>query len=271
MLGYALLTSATLREAIEIGIRYASIRQRSIGVRFAEDCGEALIELRELHPIGPARHFFFEGMLVGLARGLAPLLGMHNLPMALCFDHPQPTHFERYSARLPPTRFSQGAAQVRFPGHCLDLPPVMSDRPTSQHAAEQCERELAALGPSEGSEDLVARVCGALSQNLERLPSLDSVAEGLCISGRTLKRKLQAQGTSFQSLVDEVRQRQALALLGHDGLTVQDIATTLGYLDPANFTRAFRRWSGCTPSDYRVSLQASIRQDDKVMRPFPGA
>lgn len=257
-LGYAAMTAGTLRESIELSLRYSRLRQRNLGMRFFVDAArrQGVVELRELQPIGPVRHFFLEGMLVGLARGLLNLSGMPMHELELCFDTPQPAHFARYRKRLPPVRFAQAATQLRFPAHYLGQPTTQSDPPASRQAVEQCERELALLGPADREADLAARVCAELARRAGTPPVLDEVAAQLCMSGRTLTRKLQARGLRFQALVDEVRQRRALQLLVRDDLDIQAVATALGFADPANFTRAFKRWTGCSPSLYRASMRS---------------
>jgi AraC-like DNA-binding protein len=69
--------------------------------------------------------------------------------------------------------------------------------------------------------------------------------------GRTLNRRLKARGTTFQSLVDEVRYEIARQLLEHTHMSMSQIAATFDYTDASAFTRAFRRWSGTTPAAWR--------------------
>ena len=77
------------------------------------------------------------------------------------------------------------------------------------------------------------------------------LAEALKTSPRTLKRQLAAEGTSFSTLVDEERRQQAMILLRASGSSLKDVADRLGYANLANFTRAFHRWTGTTPSEHR--------------------
>jgi len=84
-------------------------------------------------------------------------------------------------------------------------------------------------------------------------PSLEAVAERLNMSTRTLRRRLQDQGPGFMDLLHAARRRDALSLLTRPALEVAQIAQMLGYADPANFTRAFRQWTGLTPSAWRTS------------------
>ena len=111
-----------------------------------------------------------------------------------------------------------------------------------RQAIELCERELAQAGGLQDSVGL--RVCAELRLSPKGgYPSVDAVADRMHMSGRSLKRKLQAEGTSYLALLEDVRQRDAQELLRHGGLELQDIAARLGYTNPANFTRAFRKWT----------------------------
>ena len=71
----------------------------------------------------------------------------------------------------------------------------------------------------------------------------------LCLSDRTLKRRLRLEGTSFQARLDEARRCRANDLMSAGRLNLGEIAHVLGYSDPAAFTRAFKRWTGGRPSD----------------------
>jgi AraC-like DNA-binding protein len=93
-----------------------------------------------------------------------------------------------------------------------------------------------------------------------RLPSLREVATGLHMSGRTLKRQLAAEGTSFSALVDEERRERAILMLQSQTVPLKKIAGSLGYANVANFSRAFLRWTGRRPSEHRHSNGASLRK-----------
>ena len=90
--------------------------------------------------------------------------------------------------------------------------------------------------------------------------SLEHIARVLRTSPRTLKRQLAAEGTSFSEIVDDERRERALFLLRATGTSVKDVASRLGYANIANFTRAFHRWTGRTPSQHRaVTSRARAR------------
>lgn len=83
----------------------------------------------------------------------------------------------------------------------------------------------------------------------------ERVAQALHLSQRTLQRRLQEEGTSYQQLLDDTRRDMADQYLQQPGLTLLEVAYLLGFADPSNFFRAFRRWFGCTPNEYRARRQ----------------
>jgi len=93
----------------------------------------------------------------------------------------------------------------------------------------------------------VGRVLGLLAS--ER--SLPAVAKELHVSARTLKRKLAERGTTFSALRDDVLRQRALLLLDNRELSIGEVADRLGYREPPSFTRAFKKWTGKSPQEYR--------------------
>jgi AraC-like DNA-binding protein len=84
-----------------------------------------------------------------------------------------------------------------------------------------------------------------------RFPDMEAVANTLCTTSRNLRRKLDAEGTSYQALLDGVRQSLARDYLNDPFLGVIDIAAALGFSDVPAFRHAFKRWTGITPAEFR--------------------
>ncbi len=100
-----------------------------------------------------------------------------------------------------------------------------------------------------------------VERNLEPLLAsgpvrIDEVARELGLSRQTLYRRLKAEGTSFETLLDRLRRRLALRLIRKEGLPVKEAAWRLGFSDPASFSRAFKRWTGKSPRDARGPRQS---------------
>jgi len=256
-LGYATLSCASVREAMEITIRYFQARQRDFSMRLVSDGEYGMVEVRENHPIPVLRPFFYENILIGMARGAVTIIGTELTDFSggeIWFDWPEPAYHAAYRERLPPIRFSRPVNALRFPVRLLQLRPTLADPFASRQAIAQCERELELAG---GAGDPIGlRVCAELVLAPQGgYPGQDQVAAGLHMSSRSLARKLQASGSSYLQLLEQARRRDAHELIAHAGLELQDIAARLGYTNPANFTRAFRKWNGESPSAYRQRLR----------------
>ena len=252
VLGYAAMSAASLRQAQEISARYARVRQAGFTFEFDEDREYGRLILRERQPIPVMRQFFIENILLGIARATAVLLGrdLLDIPgMEICFDSDEPPYHAAWRHRLPSTRFQQAHNMVRLPVHYLDQPPVMADPLASHGAIALCERELALAAGQEA--DITQRVRAQLVPGEDGYLTLEQVADTLCVSSRTLKRHLQRAGTSFLLLLEESRRRDAQQLLQHSPLPVHAIAAQLGYRNPANFSRAFSKWTGESPLAFR--------------------
>lgn len=262
-LGYALMSCCNLREALLLSLRFMRIRQRHIRCSFSMEGDTGVITLKEMHSFGPVRHFFIEGLLVGMARCAQYLVDDENLPGKLRLDYPEPDYFDGYRNRLPQTEFEKPGVQLFFPTETLQRPLRMADPFASKIAIEQCERELAFISHE---NDLVMNLREMLNDNLQCMPTLEKVAESFFMSGRTLKRRLKDNNTSFQQLVDAVRFEESQRLMRNPDLSLQQIAERLGYQDPANYTRAFRKWSGETPTRYRQRQVFRSRQIINVKR-----
>lgn len=254
MVGYGMMSAATLRQAIELSVTFLQIRLPMFRMKLVSDGEHAAIEVSEGAPLPAAtRQCLFDLFLVGMARVAPALTGQRMPEIELWFDCAEPTYAARYKARLPPLRFGMGANQLRFRSTYLDLRPDTANPVTVKMAEEQCRRELEQLG---FAGDVAGQVRAVLASAQDGYPKLEQVAARLHVSARTLKRKLQERDTSFQQLLDEARRVESLKLLRGTTLSVEQIAERLGYSDPSNFCRAFRKWTSATPKGYREAGSA---------------
>lgn len=247
-LGFAAMTAGTIGEALELAERFGRTRAEAISLVTRIDGELASVFLVEHTPLGELREFFVTTLFIGLALISETLVGK-PLDGRLDMTHAEPPYFQKFMAavpRLSAVRFNQPANRAVIPAENLRLPIVSADPAATRLAREQCERELAALG--EGAP-VVGRVRGLLRDNLS--VSLPDAAKRLSMSPRTLKRRLAEQGTTFSDLIDDARRQRALVLLEDRRLTLEAIAAELGYSDTANFSRAFRRWTGKPPGEAR--------------------
>ena len=247
LLGFAAMAAATLREAIELVMRFMPTISAVCRYELRVERGQAVLELVEQASLGAARELIVFAQTTAMWRMGQTLTGQ-LLPGDVEYAFSEPDYFARFAASAPGSfRFSAGGHRVRFDAAFLDLPLLTADPAAARSARAHCESELARL---EARSSIVMRVREALQLDSDALLSPVQLARGFGMAERTLKRRLAEQGTSYSLLLDEQRQRRALELL-RTGANVDQIAERLGYSDAANFTRAFRRWTGKSPRAFR--------------------
>ncbi|MBO9521326.1 MAG: AraC family transcriptional regulator ligand-binding domain-containing protein [Nocardioidaceae bacterium] len=250
LIGLALMSVDSIRAAAEWGAKYSRLRLPMLTLDLVVDGDWAALQASATTPLGPVRQCTFDLFLVGLAR-IGPFLTAEAMTLGdleLWFEGPEPGYYRRYRDRLPAVRFDQGVNQVRFPERFLEARPVTADPEAAALLEGQFRAELEELGLSGDPASWVR----ALVQSSPGT-GLVEVAAALALSPRTLKRHLAGHGTTFTAIADDVRRREGLRLLRTTTASVEQIAARLGYADPSNFVRAFRRWTGRTPGSYRRS------------------
>ncbi len=158
--------------------------------------------------------------------------------------HPAPAPLESYRAFVPLPAFNADSNFIQLNRDILDLPLPQADPYAAAATQEQCRHMLAQRRARSG---YAGQVRDRLVQQPGNLPDLEAVASELHMSSRTLRRNLTKEGTSYRSLVDEVRERLADELLATGALSVAEIGRRLGYADTPSFTSAFKRWKGDVP------------------------
>lgn len=254
--GYALLCSETMADVLELTRRYWQLVGRGTELAIREQ-GDFLVgELALQWPFpGPVEQLVYEVSFTTLYRGFTLLSGISPRDVEVWFSFPEPPHGNKTRALFGDVKFDMPVCQITAPRKLLEVRLGMFNPTGLEQALEQCERENALLDSQSGR--IVARVRELLVFGAKGVPGLEAVSRSLNITARTLRRRLADEGTSFKILSDEAKRRTALQLLDDDNLDVQRAAELLGYQDPANFTRAFKQWTGQTPSQYRA-LRKSV-------------
>ncbi|WP_394850148.1 AraC family transcriptional regulator [Pendulispora brunnea] len=246
-LGFAAMSASTLRDAIELAVQFAPTRTTALSLRLCVDGGVASLIVDERTDLGKARDAILIFILVGLWQVANALTG-RELSGSADFAFAKPDYLIKAPHLMSLVRFDQPSNQLLFDAAVLDLPLTMADPAALKLAREQLERALDALGTDGRIE---ARVRNLIPKKEGGFRSLEEIASELRFSPRTLKRKLAAQGVAYSSLLEEQQRDKALLLLRASDSSIEHVAEQLGYSDVANFTRAFRRWTGMTPAAYR--------------------
>lgn len=253
--GIAILCSRDLRQALATLCQLSSLRSSQFRGQLSESAGEVHLVFMPVSPIHDLQEFICAALGLILAQLLGSMLGEQRQHLRVSLPMPKPACAETVANWFPgPLRFSAPALSLYLPLPLLDRPCPAADAHTHAVALRQCALDQLGL-----QGDLTSRLRAHLAGCQLEYPSLEECARLLCLSPRSLSRALQQAGCSYQQLLDEARQQEALRLLAQSPLAVEQIAWQLGYADPSNFNRAFRRWQGCTPQAWR--LQHHLRDD----------
>ncbi len=176
--------------------------------------------------------------------------GQTTAPRSLSFHFSKPTYFEEYQRIFnAPMAFNQPVDVICLGEEQLALPPVQNEPGLHQLLRGYAEKALANI-PRQN--DLVEQVLSRLQDAFRSgEPSMSGIAGDLGLSERTLSRHLKAEQTSFAMLRDTLRTELAQNYLQDPSLTVTDISFLLGFSQPSAFHRAFKRWTGYAPLEYR--------------------
>jgi AraC-like DNA-binding protein len=190
-------------------------------------------------------------LLIGMVVMAAQILDKPLTGVEMLMQGPEPAYYAGLASSLPvAVRYEQSEYALRVPLALMEMPLRLADPHAANMAREACERELQSLQSSQDNT-LTTRVRTVLKASKEGLPTLEEVADTLHVSTRTLKRRLQEEGRNFRVLLDHVLCERATQLLQEEGLSISETAYRLGFSSSSAFSRAFRRWTGQSPSDFR--------------------
>jgi AraC-like DNA-binding protein len=245
--GLALLSSASLRQALQIVIEYGALLCLKVRVDLDQSGGDARLVLKDCFDLTPVcLQLCVQLEVAKLCTLLRDLSGCRisrvelSGPVELC---PQ---LENLLGA--PVLCGMGTNCVSFDGALLDEPLPQADVTTHQSCLRSCNEMISTLRRCDEIRRRVRRM--VLSAN-GAVPTLSQVAARLFLSTRTLRRRLEDAQTSYQEIVGETRRDLAVGYLTHTSLSTGAIAEVLGYSDTANFRQAFKRWTGESPQRYR--------------------
>lgn len=252
--GFAIASSPTLRSAIALGIRYIALTWAFCGISVEEDGHRLRLLLHSEHLPWDVRRFYVQRELASIIAFGRELGIESDRLLEVRLRDPRPTDPKPYENLLGPrVGFRAGEDCLVVAAAELDRPLPRADAHTAALAEEQC-RQL--LEEKYGRSGYAGLVRGHLMSGLPGVAGIDDVAGRMHVSARTLRRRLEDEGTSYRALLDEVRERLAEELLS-TGLTVEAVGRHLGYRNTPSFTLAFKRWKGEAPRAYLSSRRAS--------------
>lgn len=256
LIEYAFRSSASLATGFERLARYGRVLNDRIAAR-ADANAEGLLLLFHANgstALHPGRAEFALAAALKLARDCT---GQDIAPLQVCFAHPAPSDAsEQRKFFRGPVRFGAGSTSMILAAEDAVRPLLDADEALSSIVRRRLDKALAERDQHDDVGSLSDRVRRLVGDQLggTTTMTLASVSRDLAVSGRTMSRRLADEGTSFRDILDDVRREFACALLQDRSLSVGDIAFFLQYSEPSVFHRAFRRWTGQTPREFRAAV-----------------
>lgn len=253
--GLAALCAPTLGDALALLSRCEPLSVRSYRGESSWVATESRIAFYSIAPYNDFTRFVVDAML-GTWYRTVTALAEADVVREVRIEFAAPAHHAAYAALFRcPVYFAADENAVLLRADAARLPLPSHDETLFRELAAQCDQRLRQLSQESRFAARVQKVIGPMLSG--NTPSLEDVASALGMASWTLRRKLKEENTSFQDLLDDMRRDLALAYMTDVGLSLGEIAYILGFSTPGAFQRAFKRWTGTTPGDYRRRLRES--------------
>jgi AraC-like DNA-binding protein len=256
MLCHGVLACPSLARALDRALRYFGLILDDLAGVLVKDAATARIELidRAAGAHGRrgefGREFAHETFLM-LIHGLACWLVGRRIAIDVAeFAYPEPAHSAEYRRMYcADLRYDRPTTAIQFDARYLALPVTQDERSVKEFLRRAPENVLVKY---KNHSSLSARVRRRLRQgSLQAATSFERLAAELHMTPATARRRLYEEGTSYQAIKDELRRDQAIAYLTHSDRSVLEVALELGFSERSAFHRAFRKWTGVSPGQFR--------------------
>jgi len=259
ILGYLMMNCKTLGEAFEKSSRYSRIIGNLIEAHPHLQWGNKVKIVFSTPPHAPkmTRHCF-ESTFSSTMRMMRSLTGVNLSPLEVTFIYPEPESRAEYDRIFGcPVFFERNENSVTVDPKIVNVPILMANPALLAYFEKYAQDILADLDRKEGTTQAAVKII--LSRMDDESLSIEKVAKEMCVSVRTLQNRLEAEGVVFSNLVRDLRERLAKKYL-RENYSVEQITYLLGFSEPSAFRKAFKKWSGLTPREYRESAYPRLPQ-----------
>jgi AraC-like DNA-binding protein len=253
VMGLATRNSPDIRRALLCGARYLRLLDDNLEGILTEDGDRAMWQLRNLipRPLPAVNDFQLTTAMISITH----YLGHREPPIEVHVAHAEPVYAAEYARVFEsPIRFNSRHNALIVPRSLLSSPVRGANADFLSVFDRQAQKVLEEHARADGMR---ARVQQLLAKRLaEGSSSIGSIASELHMSSSTLRRRLSDEGTTYSDVLEEVRRELAMHHMHDRRLAVGEIAFLLGFASQSAFGKAFRRWAGKSPLEYRAEFRA---------------
>lgn len=248
-IGMAVISAQTVGQAIQDIARYYQTTITFCDMAMFYEGDRLVLELKEAFTSPEIRVVVVEALMLTLQNALEFVSGQRLTDSRIVFGFPPPPYADQYDLYFSgKTEFDGDRHLMILPASIQDVRCISADARIHRMAEEQLQHQMHELR----TNTITAQhILAELRKNPSAMPTLEEMAKAFNLSSRTLIRHLQAEGTTYRDLRESIHKQMAMDSLRNSDLSVDAIAMELGYQDTTSFRRAFKRWCGCSASEYR--------------------
>ncbi|MFU4849102.1 AraC family transcriptional regulator [Pseudomonas aeruginosa] len=251
-LGHAFYCAPSIEKALKTLHQFIVVFAQESSFNFKIEGNALVLEYRVTIPTVLQRRQDAEFAITSVLRMLNLITSSPLRLIRVDFEHDRPSDLSVHKQVFQcPLYFSQPTNRILLPLETLQLPVVRGNERLYKALGPYLEREREKRTVS---DELLAQVTRMIAAEMgSGAPSLDEICEQLNLSRRTLQRRLKDHGIEYSALVEDMRRKLALAYIKDSDYSITKISLLVGYAESGSFTRAFRRWTGHSPQQYRTS------------------
>ncbi len=249
ILGYAVMSSATVNDAIELVVKYFQTRTPLASLKLEQGKQQSCLVLTELYQLPAMQITFIETVISTLTTLMRFLSDIESPFTQINLNFTAPAYADNYESALKcPINFNQEKITLQFNSSILERKLPFADKSAHQLAVAESEKLLQSILAKQSYSLRIEKI---LIHTKPNFYNFEEVAKIMNTTKRTLRRRLVDEDTSFQAILENLKYKLALELLIQSKLSIHQIGYQLGYSDPSNFGRAFKKWHGGSPSEIR--------------------
>ncbi len=251
--GMAIISAETVGQAIRDAAKYyqTSITFCDLDVYYRDD--KIILEVVETHPFPQLQTVVIEALMLTLQNALEFVSGKKLVDSKVTFAFPPPAYADQYEIYFSgEVEFNSDKHLMVLPAAIANIRCITANSQLHRLAEEQLKQKMQEI---RADNLTVQHVLAEMRKQPSSIPTLKDMASYFNVSSRTLMRYLQAEGTTYRDMRNIIHKQMAIDSLSNSDDSVDAIAMELGYQDTASFRRAFKRWCGISPSEYRKEFK----------------